>query len=93
MGEQVSERSYGISIALCGVFGILGIHHFYLGNYWHGLADIGLVVLAIWCLTTGNEGLALVTILVDSAHTLVAFYLLIVEKWRDGDGLRVVLKT
>ena len=38
--EPVSDRSYGVAVALCGIFGIVGIHHFYLGNHLHGLFDL-----------------------------------------------------
>jgi TM2 domain-containing membrane protein YozV len=40
-------KSYGIAVSLCGVFGVLGIHHFYLEDYLHGFADLGLFVLAM----------------------------------------------
>lgn len=93
MTEDVSDKSYGTAVILCGVFGILGVHHFYLGNIWHGLADLGLVILFFWCLSTGNIGLAYLALMLDVLHTAIAFYLLIVERWRDGTGRRVVLKT
>lgn len=34
---EKSEKSYGIAIILCGIFGVLGIHHFYLGKIGTGI--------------------------------------------------------
>ena len=52
--EVTSPKSYGTAVALCGVFGTVGLHHFYLGNIIHGLLDLGLFVLFIWCMVIGN---------------------------------------
>ena len=89
-GEK-SPKSYGTAVALCGVFGVLGIHHFYLEDYWHGLADIALVILALTFLFQGFDGWFFLTLLLDGIHTIVIFYYLIVEKWRDGQGRPVLL--
>lgn len=86
-----SPKSYGTAVSLCGIFGVLGVHHFYLGDFWHGMADLGLFVLAIIFFTQGNQGLGTLVILADVLHSVVIFYLLIVEKWRDGKGRPVLL--
>ncbi len=91
ISDEKSPKSYGIAVILCGVFGTLGVHHFYLEDWWHGLADVMLVVLAIAFLLQGFALLFIVTILIDAVHTITIFYLLIVEKWRDGAGRRVTL--
>lgn len=88
---EKSPKSYGIAVALCGLFGTLGIHHFYLGDIWHGLADIALVVITVYCFMNGMFAFALLALLIDALHTMAVFYLLIVEKWRDGDGKPVTL--
>ena len=41
---EKSTKSYGAAVSLCGVFGTVGIHHFYLGNWLHGLFDLGLFI-------------------------------------------------
>lgn len=84
--QEKSPKSYGISVILCGLFGTLGIHHFYLGDWLHGIADLGLFVLMIVFFAQGYHGLALVTLLIDALHTIIIFYLLIIGKWRDGEG-------
>ena len=30
--DSVSPRSYGVAVALSMIFGIMGIHYFYIGN-------------------------------------------------------------
>lgn len=91
ISDEKSPKSYGTAVALCGVFGVMGIHHFYLEDWWHGIADVILFVLAIMFLVQGNDGLFLLTLLLDGIHTIVIFYYLIIEKWRDGKGRRVVM--
>ncbi len=70
----------------------MGIHHFYLGDFLHGLADLALLGIGVWLIMSGQPGLGSVVILADAVHTIVIFYLLIVEKWRDGNGLPVRLR-
>jgi hypothetical protein len=88
-----SSRKYGVAVVLCGIFGILGLHHFYLGNCLHGLFDLGLFIGMVVCfyLAGGQNGgtlamLGIAFLLTDIIHTMVVFYLLIVGKQRDGQG-------
>lgn len=92
-GIETSDRSYGVAVALCGVFGIVGVHHFYLGNWLHGLFDVGLFVGTIAFLIAGEASgdgtyyiVAAAMLVVDVLHTLVIFWRLIVGKARDGNG-------
>ncbi len=91
ISSEKSPKSYGIAVTLCGVFGVLGVHHFYLGDWLHGLADLGLVALAVVFALQGYAGLALLVVAIDAIHTVVIFYYLIVEKWRDGQWRPVTL--
>ncbi|MEJ6477505.1 MAG: TM2 domain-containing membrane protein YozV [Paracoccaceae bacterium] len=88
---EKSPKSYGVAVVLCGIFGVMGIHHFYLEDYLHGIADLALFVLAIWLFAQGNVGMATLVILVDALHSVIIFYYLIIEKWRDGQGRPVTL--
>lgn len=93
--DDLSPKSYGVAVALCGIFGVVGIHHFYLGNFIHGLTDLGMFVGAVVCLALSVPGqdnlwaIGLVLILADGLHTAVVFFLLIVGRQKDGDGLLV----
>ena len=93
MQNDISPKSYGTAVALCGVFGTAGIHHFYLGDFWHGLADLTLLVLAVMFFVQGNDGLGIATLLADGVHTIVIFYLLITGQWRDGKGRIVAIPS
>ncbi len=88
---EKSPKSYGVAVTLCGVFGVLGVHHFYLEDWLHGLADAGLFIMAVVFAIQGYAGLALLVIVIDAIHTIVIFYYLIIEKWRDGQGRPVTL--
>jgi len=94
--DYLSEKNYVIAVSLCGIFGVLGLQHFYLGNYLHGLFDLLLLVgsVAAWTAAsiTSEDGflwLAFVLILTDSLHTAIVFYRLITGKQRDGHGCLV----
>lgn len=89
--SEKSPKSYGTAVILCGISGVLGVHHFYLEDWLHGLADVGLVILTIGLAVQGYSGLALLVILIDGVHTLIVFYYLIIEKWRDGQGRPILL--
>ncbi|MBF9035324.1 NINE protein [Rhodobacterales bacterium HKCCE2091] len=86
-----SPKSYGTAVLLCGIFGTLGIHHFYLGDWMHGVVDLGLFVLTVVLLVNGQPGWAFLAIAIDVLHTITVFALLIMEKWKDGDGRPVTL--
>lgn len=94
--EERSPKSFGVAVALCGVFGVVGIHHFYLGNILHGLVDLGLLVGGITLIVLGETtfnpalaGLGVLVLLIDAVHSLVVMIRLIIGKARDGKG-RVV---
>ncbi|MGH1452210.1 MAG: NINE protein [Paracoccaceae bacterium] len=89
---EKSEKSYGIAIILCGIFGILGIHHFYLGNILHGILDLAMLVLAIVFTIQGQPLLAFAMMAADLLHTIIVFYQLITEQTHDGNGRQVRLK-
>lgn len=91
MTEEISPKSYGTAVTLCGIFGVVGIHHFYLEDWAHGIVDLLLFVLTLYFFFTDQEGWALIFLAVDSLHTIVIFYYLIIERWRDGRGRLIKL--
>lgn len=97
---DASPKSYGITVALCGVFGVVGLHHFYLGNVLHGIFDLALFVFALYFyfggVSSGDVGLiwlGILLIAIDGLHTLFVFIQLIVGKAKDGAGRVVSLPT
>jgi len=86
---EFSDKSFGAAVALCGIFGTIGLHHFYLGNIVHGVFDLGLFVSSVLCFFSGDvslQMLGLILILMDALHTLFVFYKLIAGKQLDGAG-------
>jgi TM2 domain-containing membrane protein YozV len=88
-----STKSYGVAVSLCGVFGIGGIHHFYIGNHLHGIFDISLLIFGLYFLISGPVGLGLFLLLIDVIHTFFVFYRLITEKQKDGSGKLIVTSS
>ncbi|TDI60698.1 MAG: TM2 domain-containing protein [Alphaproteobacteria bacterium] len=90
----VSPKKYGVAVSLCLVFGTLGIHHFYLGNWIHGFLDFAALVGGITLIAASDNsmlvGLGVMMILADIVHTIVVTIMLLVGKTRDGQGLVVV---
>jgi hypothetical protein len=90
---RMSPKSFGTAVSLCVIFGPVGIHHFYLGNWLHGLFDLALLVLAIFCFLSADpaiNALGGLLILIDYLHTIYVSYKLIVGECRDGGGRLVV---
>ncbi|MCC9625780.1 hypothetical protein LPB41_29245 [Thalassospira sp. MA62] len=88
----ISDKSFGMAVSLCGVFGILGLHHFYLRNYVHGLIDLLLFVTAMVCLWHPNPQwgfLGVILLITDVGHTAWVMYSLFTGKTQDGDGKTV----
>jgi O-antigen/teichoic acid export membrane protein len=42
-----SQKSYFVAVCLAGIFGTLGMLHFYLGRWLHGTFDLAMVILTI----------------------------------------------
>ena len=80
-----SRKSYVVSVCLVGVFGTLGVHHFYLGRWIHGTFDLALVVITVGFLFIFWP-LSVVTLILDVIHTVYFAYKLIVGEYRDGKG-------
>ncbi|MEQ8347309.1 MAG: TM2 domain-containing protein [Sneathiellaceae bacterium] len=97
--EPSSDRSYSLAVMLCGIFGIVGIHHFYMGNWLHGLFDLGLFLVAVYILAfsaadgDGWMAIGLLLLAVDFLHTMIVFYRLIAGKARDGQGRPIAVPT
>ena len=53
----ISPKSYGIAVTLSMIFGVLGFHHFYMGNWLHGLLDFSMFVIGIACIASGDPTL------------------------------------
>ena len=85
----VSPKSYGIAVTLSMIFGVLGIHHFYMGNWLHGLLDFSLFVVGIACIASEDPTLVPIgtlLIIIDAIHTIWVTYRLFVGKCSDGQG-------
>ena len=88
-----SKKNYGTSIILCGIFGPLGIHHFYIGNYLHGIFDLSLLIIGVILLFSVSETqvvLGVILLCLDVLHTIIIFFKLIVENQKDGNGKLIV---
>ena len=87
-----SSRSYAVSVCLVGVFGTLGIHHFYLGRWIHGAFDLSLFIITVGLFFI-SWPLAFVTLILDFSHTVYFMYKLIVGEYRDGEGRFVAIPS
>ncbi len=80
-----SEKSYAIAVCISGVFGILGIHHFYLERWGMGLFDLSLSIIGFVLLAYGNSW-GVLFLVVDIIHTIYVTYKLLVGEYEDGRG-------
>lgn len=85
----LSPKSYGVAVCLSMIFGVVGVHHFYLGNWLHGLLDFSLLVGGLLCLYSDNSTampIGMLLLIIDAIHTIWVTYRLIVGHCRDGKG-------
>ena len=80
-----SQKSYFVAVCLSGIFGTLGIHHFYLGRWLHGIFDLTLAILAVvFIFIMWPIGILLA--IADFIHSVYVTYKLIVGEYNDGSG-------
>ncbi len=89
-----SEKSYGTAVCFSGVFGLLGIQHFYLGRYGLGFLDLGLSVAAFAFFFLGDSvedfvfgGILLA---IDVVHSIYVLVKLLAGEYEDGEGRLVM---
>jgi len=80
-----SPKSYFVSVCLAGIFGTLGIHHFYLGRWLHGIFDLTLAILTVGFIFI-LWPVAVLLAIMDFIHTVYVTYKLIVGEYNDGSG-------
>ena len=91
--DEVSTKSFAVAVSLCGVFGLAGIHHFYLGNILHGIFDLGLLIVGLVLISSADGSLATIgglLLFIDFLHTIFVMYYLFTGKTKDGAGRLVV---
>jgi TM2 domain-containing membrane protein YozV len=84
--EQPSDKSYVIAVCLSGIFGTVGIQHFYLGRWLEATIDLSLFVATIYLFLTGHPMWAILTAAIDGIHTLIVTVMLLTGSFRDGKG-------
>ena len=84
--EEISDKSYTVAVVLSGVFGVVGIHHFYIGRWVEGILDFSLFVATFALFMAGEPVWAVVTGLVDTLHTTVITIFLLTGTFKDGSG-------
>ncbi len=91
-----SDKSFVLSVVLAGVFGILGVHHFYVGRIFHGLFDLSLSIAGFSLLVLGFTeprgsyvAIGALILLADYVHSMYFIYRLIVGTYADGKGRMV----
>lgn len=84
--NQVSPKSYAIAVILSGIFGVIGVHLFYLGRYIEGTLDFAMFVASFYLYLNGNIGWAILVFAIDSLHTFIITIMLLVGSFKDGQG-------
>ena len=88
--HRISPKKYSTAVVLSGLFGILGIHFFYIGRIGYGLFDLVLSLTAAYLFITGEIGAALLVLALDYIHTVVVTFRLLTGKEVDGQGRRIL---
>ena len=83
--NSISTKKYGVAVCLSGIFGILGIHHFYLERWAMGIFDLTLSIGG-FALIIMNNNWGFAILFIDVIHTVYVTYKLLVGEYADGDG-------
>ena len=83
---EVSSKSYIIAVILSAIFGVVGIHHLYLGRYVEFLVDFSLFAATIYFWFSGQILWAVITGAIDGLHTFVITIMLLTGSFKDGSG-------
>ena len=86
---EVSKKSYPIAVCLSGIFGVMGIQHFYLERWVEAILDLSAFVATFYLLFTGHFFWAILVAVADAVHTLIVTILLLTGSFNDGHGKRV----
>ncbi len=87
--EPISPKSYAVAVWLSGIFGVIGVQHFYLGRYVLGVTDVALTLGFLACYFSEDPGLIIIgaiLLILDIAHTLITTIMLMTGSFRDGRG-------
>ncbi len=86
LDSRVSGKSYGTAVILSGIFGFVGVQHFYLGRWLEGLLDLGLTICWIYSLVVGEILFAILFMLADFGHSFIVTIRLLTGSFADGQG-------
>jgi TM2 domain-containing membrane protein YozV len=81
-----SLKKYPTAVCLSGIFGLLGIHHFYLGRWLHGIVDLSMTIGAFVLIGIGLDFVGFLLLGVDIIHTFIVTILLLIGAYKDGGG-------
>ena len=86
MEKQLSNKNYTTAVILSGIFGVIGIHHLYLERWTMFLLDFGLFIAMLILLVDEQLFYAYLVLSIDVIHTVIVTYLLLIGKYKDGEG-------
>lgn len=86
MAKQRSQKSYVIAVCLSGIFGVVGLQHFYMGRYFEACLDLGMFILAVYFYLNGELLYAALVFAIDSLHTFIVTIMLLTGSFKDGKG-------
>lgn len=84
--DVASNKKYTTAVILSGVFGIIGIHHFYVERWGMGFFDFGLFLGASILYFNDYMLAASSLFIIDIIHTVIVTYLLLIGQYKDGQG-------
>lgn len=84
--ELKSTKKYRTAVILSAIFGVMGIHHFYVGRWIMGLFDLGLFIATLIAWFEGNLFLCYSFFIIDLTHTIYVTTLLLIGQYKDGQG-------
>ena len=86
---EPSKKSYAVAVSLSAIFGVMGIHHLYLGRYIEFIIDFSLLALTVYFYFSGELLWAFAFGAADALHTFIITIMLLTGSFKDGQGRTV----
>lgn len=81
-----SPKSYATAVVLSALLGFVGLQHLYLRRWGEAALDLGLTLGWIVAFAAGEPLLGVAFLVADGAHALGTTILLLIGRFKDGEG-------
>ncbi len=83
---EKSSKNYITAVCLSAIFGVFGVHHFYLGRWLYGVLDFSLTTIGFILIFIDYMFIGIAILAIDCIHNFIVTILLLIGAYKDGEG-------